>query len=154
MRTKISKQAGDAVVTQEHGYGQTDFLRWERILGSAFPTLRQPLCLVLKGTLLSMIPYAITQGRSVLAVLSSLAFGFSLLLPLVAMRLELPKESDLFVTVLLSLHVVLGVGGELYERAPYFDNGLHLVGTILISSLIFKVVMARTATLIPSPTPS
>lgn len=91
-----------------------------------------------------VVPASLWRGDYPLAVMAVLAVGVSLLPALVQRnsRIVLPQELVFLIVLQLHLHTFWGVWLRLYDSQWFWDNVLHLQGTMIVSFLGFLCAYA------------
>jgi len=96
---------------------------------------------LLKLLLLLSIPIELKNGQYAIAAGVLIVFFVSMLPAILSLslRINLPWEIDLLVTVVIFAHSFLGYSLGLYQRVPHFDKLLHFGSTVIISILSFMI---------------
>lgn len=140
-------ERGTAAAAEEISHGQTACPGDERGHGWARRSWDRIL-LVPLGTCLSwfmilsmlwVVPVSLGRGDFPLAVMAVLAIGVSLL-PAVMQhnfRVVLPWELEFLIVLQLLLHTFWGVWLRFYDSRSFWDDLLHLQGTLIVSFLGF-----------------
>lgn len=95
----------------------------------------------IQGLILLAAVASVTEGEYFLGLSAALAFLLTLAPSLMTrnMRLCLPWEVNLLITVSLYLHVMGHVGGYYVTLAPYYDKLTHLVSSATVALLAFSL---------------
>lgn len=135
---QTSGQLQESTTCPGDGRG-SDWMRW--LLSIPLGTFLSWLMILAMAW---VVPASLWRGDYPLAIMAFLAVGVSLLPALVQRnsRIVLPWELVFLIVLQLHLHTFWGVWLRLYDSQWFWDNLLHLQGTMIVSFLGFLCAYA------------